>query len=157
MRIFAITCCLALALSACKPATAVPPAPTDASNQAQTEGSTVFPDAMPSYIPRYAGAKKIEGAGLGLANSMIKNMAGGGAAIFSTTDTPEKVISFYKVELTKSGLEEQEANAKTPNQSIAFVKKGDNGGMVIVTAQLAPNLGTLAQVIFMPLPDQPKN
>jgi hypothetical protein len=146
-----------IALSACNPGGSNQTGGADsAGKDKKASQEVVFPEVMPDYVARYPGAKVVKAPGLGIADMMFKGLGGGGAAAFSTTDMPEKVLAFYKDDFTKKGLEEGNSETKTGDPSLAFVKPGADGGVVIVTATPAGSIGTIVQIMYLPTPDETK-
>ncbi|MBY0400515.1 hypothetical protein K2X89_09490 [Myxococcota bacterium] len=95
-----------------------------------TTGSGVeWPDSAPAYAPAYPGG------------SLVSTMAGdtdgkaGAIATFQTSDTPEKVIDFYRERAAAAGLDKV-TNMAVPDMTIfaATDASGDTGLSVQVSA-----------------------
>lgn len=149
MRHSLITLASLLVLASCNAADNAPSKSANAPTNS-TGVAAVFPETIPAYVPRYAGATKAKQPGGGIANMMFKQMGGGAVASFETPDAPEKVLAFYKAELLKNGLEEAPAEANTEPNTLAFFKSGAGGGVVMVIATKNGDLGSIAQVMYLP-------
>jgi hypothetical protein len=110
------------------------------------------PKNLPAYVPLYPGAQY---TGSFAASSNQKSDGGavaGGMVSFTTSDTSEKVLAFYKDAFSKAGMKEQAAG-DMGGMSVLSFSKGDNeqeGAQVMVTPD--PAGGTQVQVMYSAAP-----
>jgi hypothetical protein len=146
-----------LLLSACKPNN--PNADAKGGPAGQTTGTVTFPASFPSYIPVYPSAQPFNNPAVGLANSMLKNMVGGGVSMasFLTSDTPDKVLAFYKGAFEKAGLTADDVKAKAGVQMIAYNRPAPDVESVMVTISKMPPDKAIVQIVYIKAPPEPKN
>jgi hypothetical protein len=107
------------------------------------------PRNLPSYVPAYPGANY---QGSFVASSMIASSGGpaaGGMVGFSTKDTPEQVIAFYKAAFVKAGLQEAVSGNFGQMQMLSATKEGSEDGAQVMITQ-ADGV-TQVQVIYSAL------
>jgi hypothetical protein len=106
------------------------------------------PTNMPSYLPNYPGAKYQGTFVADVAETKEGEAAKGGMATFTTTDSAEKVMAFYKSALSKTDMKENASGDMGGMKMLSF-SKGDNsqeGAQIMISS--APNGGTQVQVIY---------
>ena len=69
---------------------------SDGNTQVSMQQGGVWPAAMAAVVPEYPGAK--------VQTSAVGGVATGGLVSFTTADTPDKVVAFYKAAAAKSGM-----------------------------------------------------
>jgi hypothetical protein len=142
-----------LALSACKPNQSS--GDTKGGTPGQTSDAVVFPDVFPSYIPHYPGEKKFNNPAAGITNAMFSKFAKGGTAAFLTTDSPDKVIAFYKGEFEKAGLKATDVKAQPNMNMLTYVKEEPTFETVSVVISKMPPNSSVVQIIYIPVPEEP--
>ncbi len=95
-----------------------------------TVGGGTYPDNWPNDLPKYSGAKIQYSA-----STNPQSGSAGSALAFTTADSAQKVLDFYKKELVAKGWSiEQTANIG--QMTIISAKKGENTfGAQIVTGE----------------------
>jgi len=86
------------------------------------------PKDLPAYVHLYPGATQV----------MNMSMAGVTADAFTTPDSPDKVVSFYRTQASSDGLTEGQAPAQansTPGQLQASFTDASTGRLLVVIAK----------------------
>jgi predicted enzyme related to lactoylglutathione lyase len=110
------------------------------------------PTNMPAFLPNYPGAKYKGTFSADMAGTGVEGAAKGGMATFTTTDSADQVISFYKNALSKTDMKETASGDMSGMRMLSF-SKGDNsqeGAQIMVSA--APDGGQQVQVIYSTAP-----
>jgi hypothetical protein len=107
------------------------------------------PKNLPSYIPLYPGAKYAGSFAAAASESEKGGPVAGGLVSFTTNDTTEKVLGFYKDAFTRAGMK-QEASGNMGSMSMLAFSKGTNeDDGVQVMASPAETAGVIqVQVIY---------
>ncbi len=96
-------------------------------------GASAAGGTLPAGVAAYPGAKST------MTMSGSEGGKKGGVAVLETTDSPDKVIAFYKAEATSKGLTKDvvEANSNSEGEvaSTYSAKSGDGTGLVVTAAQ----------------------
>jgi hypothetical protein len=111
-------------------------------------GDGAPPTNMPTYLPNYPGAKYQATFSADMAGAGVEGASKGGMATFTTSDSADKVIAFYKNALSKTDLKEGASGDVGGMRMLSF-SKGDNsqeGAQIMVSA--APDGGQQVQVIY---------
>jgi hypothetical protein len=141
-----------LALSACEPSH--PPSGQAKSGvTGQATETVVFPDVFPSYITLYPGAQNFDYPGTGITNAMISKLAKGGSASFLTTDSADKVLTFYRGEFEKAGLKGGDPESKPKLEMLTYIKEEPVFETVSVVVTKLPPQSNIVQILYMPVPD----
>jgi len=86
------------------------------------------PKDVPAYVHLYPGSTQV----------MNMSMAGVTADAFTTTDTPDKVMTFYRTQASTDGLTEGQAPAQanaSPGQLQASFTDAASGRLLVVIAK----------------------
>jgi len=92
-------------------------------------GGNKYPDNWPSDVPKYANAT-IQYSG----SSNPQTVEAGLVVVFNTTDSTDKVVEFYKKELTSNGWT-IEQTATMGDVTIVAAKKGESTFGVQITSE----------------------
>jgi hypothetical protein len=106
---------------------------TEGKGTVSISGDGAPPTNMPAYLPNYPGAKYMASFTTDMAAVAQSGEGKGGMATFTTPDSQDKVLAFYKDALTKAGMKE---NAT-----------GDMGGMKMLSYSKADNAQEGAQIM----------
>jgi hypothetical protein len=145
-------CAIALlTLSAC-----TQPAPTGDKTTSKAAPEVVFPEDFPTYIPKYPGARPMNGPGMSLQNKMTKSLKQS-QTMFVTVDSREKVKQFYKAELIKAGLAENTVQSM-PIMDLAVYSKPETPNQLVsvIINKMMPG-DTMVQILYQNLEIEPKN
>jgi hypothetical protein len=108
------------------------------------------PEDAPSYIPVYAGGQYKQTIKGDLGQTAASGGLKVGMIVFTTTDSPQKVLDFYKAAFQSTGMKQDPNDAQTLGRKIAFLKDqtSPEGAQVVATAD-PQGQGTLVQISFM--------
>lgn len=87
-------------------------------------GGAKMPDGWPDYAPQYPGSKI----------TAALSSPSGKTATMESTDSPDKVIAFYKEKLTGGGFKQTVAGNFNGMQTLTM-QKGNNKSNAVLTAQ----------------------
>jgi hypothetical protein len=142
-----------LVLGACKPNQ--PNGDAKGGTQGQAADAVVFPEIFPSYIPYYPGGTKFKNSAKGLTNAIFSKFTKGGSAAFVTTDSADKVLAFYKVELEKAGLKAETYEQPGSTDMMSFVKEEPVFETVSIVISKLPPQSSVVLILYIPMPNEP--
>jgi hypothetical protein len=106
------------------------------------------PKGLPDYVPPYPGAK-YEGSFVSdLQGTPKAGAVNGGMMSFTTNDSADKVLAFYKEAFTRAGLKDGASGDMGGMKMISFTKGEGNDEGAQVMASVAPAGGTQVQVMY---------
>ncbi|MFI4935559.1 MAG: hypothetical protein ACHP7N_13125 [Caulobacterales bacterium] len=106
------------------------------------------PKDLPDYVKIYPGATQVVAMGLGSMSTEV----------FSTSASPDEVVSFYRTQAQSDGLPEGSAPAPAgapPEQKQAEFGDPASGKMLVVVAKPSQGVGTMVSLIYKPAPKAP--
>jgi hypothetical protein len=106
------------------------------------------PKGLPAYVPPYPGAKYTGSFVSDMQGTPKEGAVSGGMMSFSTTDSADKVLAFYKAAFARAGLKDGASGDMGGMRMISFTKGDNEQEGAQVMANTAASGETQVQVMY---------